>query len=609
MTQTTSKQKIKSPRLAYMGYLFQTFLKRPFGYVIALLFVIYLAIILLIVPASLHLEPLFIWNIGGFNMPIFNLFFIAGAAASIAVAVFRTGRDDGTDLNLSAKPLTKRTTVWIKTIVYLLIMLATSLITLFIVALVMPVFGKYDESTNITGIEPQKYIGLILSVLVGNLINMLFFGGISVFISMIGGQVITIIGTVAIVFVMCIMNFLFPRVIKTSTDILSDKYDTEILGYSCNTLRQYRNSDEDATPLNFAAMQCIVNDLGIEENHYDTKEYWEKAEMESGRKIANYFDFGEQLSNLYSAFGLDNSKLKEASKLVIGTNNSYNYHIDEETHLALPETIENGNYPISIYGMTQALGKEYPIVYMVGADMTLAKTNWYLLSTLWQIEYNSINYASLTEDSVNIPNDPIWKTYKKPWNKLAELRTNYYDEAVILYNKALDVYTDNFAKTAYQTISTADYGPEHILPKPWDELTSPEKFKAISTVHLAWAINAQVTQIEEIGASGETFPFKSTTVKKWFNNLDDQGKDRQEFREEIYQKGIGIEPISDEEEGYLAYSRLVTAKFGYAETLSNMYQYTVTNFYNLANIIAIWSVISCTLFAGAIIVYQRTDFK
>lgn len=608
MTQT-NKQKVKSPRLAYMGYLFQTFLKRPFGYVIALLFVIYLAIILLIVPSALHLQPLFIWNLGGFNMPIFNLFFIAGAAASIAVAVFRTGRDDGTDLNLSAKPLTKRTTVLIKTSVYLLIMLIVLAITLVIGLLVMPVFGQYNESTNITGIEPQKYVGLILSILIGNLINMLFFGGISVFISMIGGQVITIIGTIAIVFVMCIINFLAPQVVKSSSEILSDKYDTEILSYSCNTRQQYFD-DVDTTPLNFAAIQCVINDSGQEESHYDTKEYWDKAELESGRKNANYFDFGKQLSNLYSAFGLDSSKLKEASKLVIGTNNSYNYEIDEQTHVSAPENIDIGNYPISIYGMSNSLGKEYPIIHMVGADMTLSTSNWYLMSTLWQIEYNSINYASLKSDGINIPNDPIWKVYGRPWNRLSDVRTDNLDQIKQWYNLAqtdfVEQDTENFAQSSYKIISENVPG--------WDNLSSPEKFKAVSTIHVAWSIIAQDEQNKSISdycesvGTDDSFPFKSKTIMDWFKELSGDEEQYQKFREAIYTSGIGL--AEGEEEGsYSAYSRLVTSKFNYAETLGNMYQYKVTSFYNLTTIIAIWSIISCVLFAGAIIVYQKTDFK
>ncbi|MCQ2957171.1 MAG: hypothetical protein MJ233_05120 [Mycoplasmoidaceae bacterium] len=206
-------------------------------------------------------------------MPIFNLFFIAASAASIAVAVFRVSRDDGTELSLASKPLTKNTTVLMKTLAYLLIMLIVCVTTLIITALVYPVFGEYNELTNVTGIELSKYRGLILSVLVGNIVNMLLFGGIAVFIAMVGGQVIIMIGTIGLVFILLLMNFLFPQISKSATEVLSDRYDTEILGYSCNTINQYEHAELDQTPLNFAAIQCMTDESGREKYHFDTNEY------------------------------------------------------------------------------------------------------------------------------------------------------------------------------------------------------------------------------------------------------------------------------------------------------------------------------------------------
>ncbi|XQP54888.1 MAG: hypothetical protein ACOQNV_02000 [Mycoplasmoidaceae bacterium] len=609
-----NKQKFRSPKAAYMGYLFQTFLKRPFGYVIAILYIVYLAVILVIVPAALHFEPLFIWNIGGFNMPIFNLFFIAGSAASIAVAVFRTGRDDGSDLNISAKPLTKGATVGLKTAVYLLIMLIICLITIAIIALVKPIFGEYNEVTNITGITSTKYRGLILSVLVGNLVNMLFFGGISVFISMIGGQVVTIIGTVAIVFVMCLMNFLYPQVISSSLDVLSNKYDATMLSYSCNTLSQL--NDSNAHPYNFATIQCFTDDDFVEESHYDTKEYWDLAERESGRKSANYIDFGKQLSSLYSAFGLDESRLKEASKLVIGTNNSYNYSIDALTHVGEPggHVVEDGDFPICFYTTMHKLGKEYPIVNVVGGDMSLSTSNWYLYSTLFGVDFDTINYVSSVKDDMTIT-PAIWDTYVKPWSRMKDLTYKTQDHITFaqgLYNNAIEgwssqeqdadtfvEYTHNIIKNASANPFVADFGKSS-----YDELQPSEKYIVTAKIHLIWTISAFAYQMTAISdASGLHFPFKSETVMYWYDWKDEEATKANRFNEYVFTEGIAID------DNLNTFSRMVTAKMAYAETYSNLYRYTVSSFYKITNIIAIWTVISGCLFATSVIVYKRTDFK
>ncbi|XQP55781.1 MAG: hypothetical protein ACOQNY_00055 [Mycoplasmoidaceae bacterium] len=600
-----TQQKVKTPILAYAGYLFQTFLKRPFGYIVAILYLVYLAVILVIVPSSLHFEPLFIWNIGGFNMPIFNLFFIAASAASIAVAVFRTGRDDGSDLTISAKPLTKGMTVWIKTAVYLIIMAVISSISLIIVAIIWPIFGPYNELTNVTGITWARYQALLLSVFIGNLINMLFFGGISVFISMIGGQVMTIVLTVVIVFVMCLMNFIFPQVTKSALEVLSDKYDTEIISTSCNTLHQYKTGENAGEQLNFATIQCITDEQGEESIHFDTKEYWDKANREAGRKRVNYIDFGKQLSSLYSSFGLEKSRLQEASKLFIGGNNSYDYLIDKDTHIT--EQVDEENYPISYYDVVNEKGMEFTTEYVVGSDMSLTTSNWYLLSTIYQLNFNSIVVGSEDEKSIVI-SDQLRNHYERVWNKMDALLLNDVvteAKAREAYESALEAYTDDFSETSRTAIINS------LGSDVWNAMSSNEKFIAVGQYLLAWSTFAQEAQNQWIGAHCiADFPFNSKQVMSWYKDkllTDEQQQKQHKFNKCIFDLGIHVETIvTDEVESY---AKLVTTKMSYAETLANMYQYTLRSFYKITDIIAIWSVISCCLFAGSIIVYKRTDFK
>lgn len=621
-----NKPTIKSPKLAYVGYLLQTFLKRPFGYVVAILYVIYLATILLIVPAALKLQPLFIWNIGGFNMPMFNLFFIGGMAASIAVAVFRTGRDDGTDLNLSSKPITKGAQVGIKTGVYLLIMLIVCLITVALASLIMPVFGKFNEATNRTGIEVSKYSSLLLSLFVGNIINMLFFGGIAVFISMIGGQVITIIGTIAVVFVMCIMNFIYPQVISSPIDVLSNKYDTEILSYSCNTLNQVDNTEDDQNPRNFATIQCLLDSHNEEVYHYDTNEYWNKAKSESGRQAVNYIDFGRQLSSLYSSFGLDESRLQEASKLVIGTNSSYSYDVNETTHITDEENLLNGNYPIGYYDISYNQDRDVPYMIFLGGDMNLTGNNWYLHSTLNKFDFNSIDVVSSSIDGQDTT-DEIWEHYnKKPWHRLSDLNNIKLPEGIdpiAMYDAALNQFTQWLREDPlhlnHYAFARSTYWEYEPIVSTFD--TPSQQYDFISKLHLIWLLHAREQQIEWIDSFcdeegiDDSFPYKSSTVIRWYEEKANFGKDENiyypnTFNTDLIHWGLPMEPHFDETEGYFtAFSHFVTSRVNYTETFNNMYQYSVKSFYKIADIIAIWTVISCCLFTGSIIAYKRTDFK
>lgn len=605
----TSKQHIKSPRAAYLGYLFQSFLKRPFGYIIALLYVVYLALILLIVPSAMHFQPLFIWTIGGFNMPMFNLFFIAASAASIAVAVFRVSVDDGTELSIASKPLTKNTTVLMKTLAYLLIMLIICVLTLLIAALVYPVFGEYNEVTNITGIEYAKYQSLVLSVFVGNIVNMLLFGGIAVFIAMVGGQVIIMIGTIGMVFLLFLMNSLFPQISKSATQILSDKYDTEILGYSCNTLSQYENPEDGTTPYNFAAIQCMTNESGEEGYHFDTKEYWEKALSESGRLAFNYIDIGKQLSGLYSSFGLDDSRVKEASKLVIGSNNSFNYWIDGKTHVDDPINIDNHNYPISIYGLSASQGKTYPTVLLVGGDMTIDTSNWYLLSTLFKLDFHTTCYVSTSYDSPMVT-DEIREMFGRPWFKMSDLVFTTQDEkdkSEEIMNRAFEIFAANdhnkFPDWARQAIVEKTPG--------FEDLSYAEQFKVVAQHQLYWSILGQEIQnqmiLDSTEATDAKFPFTSQIVLDWITHLSPEDGIWNDFITRIYSHGIRITPHVEGKTD--TFCRLVRSSMEYAETYANLYQYQVSNFYSINLITTIWSIIAGVLFTGAIIVYKRTDIK
>jgi len=617
-----NNNKFTSPRLAYAGFLFQTFFRRPFGYIIACLYVVYLAVILLIVPKILKAGPLFIWTVGGFNMPVFNLFFIAASAAALAVSIFRTGREDGTELCLSSKPLTKGSMIAMKVVVYLIIMAVFAALGNIITGLTQPLFGWYNDITNIRGITPAQFTGLNLSVLVGNLINMLLFGAIAVLITTVGGQVITMVGTIGLVFVMCLMNFIYPQVVTSSLEVLKNKYDAEILTYSANTLDQYINSDKSG-PKQFATIACSTDAEGIEKNHFDTNEYWLKAERESGGMATNYIDIARQLSSLYNAFGLDESKLKEASKLSIGMNRGFRYHIDPESHISTKENQNASKYPIAFYSMTTSQGFEYPLVLTLSGDMTIDKQNWYALSLLNQYDFAACSILTNGSNSILMSSDEIREEYQRTYFKINELSIDKSVKKVTdnLYDMMLAEIASHPQWTSEEMSSAAlviiaSYGEEPLFEGNYADLTADQKHAVISKVHMAWAVRAQQEQISAIETYVgllDSFPFKSLSVKKWYkdNVVPDTGayKTQQKFGEFIYNGTIKLRLQDFPDKGVQAHDKLVVSKINYAETYSNMYEYHVSNFYSIKTIVIVWSLVSVIFFAGSIIVYKKIDLK
>lgn len=616
-TQQLNQKRIKSPIAAYIGYLFETFFKRPFGYIVAILYMVYLAVIFLIVPKALHFEPLTIWNIGGFNMPIINLFFIAAAAASIAVAIFRTSREDGMDLNLSAKPFTKGITVGVKTGVYLLIMLIMSAFSVIIVSLIKPTFGVYDILTNPTGIVISKYKGLMLSLFIGNLVNMLLFGGIAVFICMVGGQVATIIATIGVVIVMCIMSIIFPQVVKDADQILSDKYGVNMLSYSCPTLRQYNHPEEDSTAKKFATIPCLPG------SQFDTYEYWEKANKESGRRNLNYIDFARQLSNVFNGFGMANERTDEASKMMMGLNSSYNYLVNKSSHVGSQDNIDAENYPVCFFHLAESEGLFIPEVKIIGGDMNLKSANWYIWTTLSQYDFNSCVVLSTNQGSQPVVSPEVAKDYDgtKSFriNDLIIEDPQEKDYAIEAYNILHELRNGGFETEPgwypYQAIKQT-WDQHHNVD--YDHLSPKDKFTLVAKTAIYWivyALEQQKKSIEKF-SPGATFPYTSEIVESWLKQLPWYDPS-QEFDQvcgcmidDLLNHNAIVDHInSPTEQKYNTYAVIPYDSLEYVETFTNLYTYHVESFFSIHKIIAGWSIVAGVLFAGAIVVYKKTDFK
>jgi len=604
-----------SIKRAYFNYLFTSFWKRPVGYVIAIIYILYLACILIIVPKAMGNHPLFIWNLSTFNIPIFSLFFIGASCAALAVTVFRISKEDGTELSLSAKPLTKGSMVGIKVIVYLIIMLAVCVITIILAALIKPIFGTYS-STNSTGISDKEYRGIILSMFVGNLIVILFFSGVSILISLVGGQVITMITSIGIAFVMVMLNFIFAKVVKAPGDIISDRYSTSIRSISTFTRKQIESGENNLTPELFAGIQCYVNEEGEELNHYDTYEYWLKAESASSANALSYIDLGNQLSSLYTSFGLEDNKVDDVKKMPIGDNATFKYKVDQNSHITKQENIDNGEYPICIFAWTEYQGKYYPIINTLGPALGGSLSEWYLFSSGFGMDFNAVTKVSTGTSWYNYPG---YKTAKAVDNDLA-----LTIDKVLLTNpdqiqEAETLCDDYIAVSSYGTFDPNYFNnnlhtsTSGIWEGEFANLDYHAKYLATSKLMVQFMIYGQEKQFAALKTyldttyptePPHTFPFSTAQVVDAYRN--DNSFHRLTLRMHIlanYSMLVGKVNNTN------LYCMLNTAQLPYCESYNNLYKYTVSSLYSTPALIAVWSIISITLFAVAIVVYKKTDFK
>lgn len=621
-----NNKNIHSSSKAYFCYLFQIFFRRPFGYIIPIIYFLYLAVILVIVPHAINRNPLFIWTLAGIDMPAFNLFFIAGFSAVLAITIFRITREDGTELIISSKPITKSQCLFLKTLVYLIIMLFVCLLCFIITSLLLPVFGEYNEHTNITGITIQKYIAINLSVLVGNLLNMFLFGGLAILFSLIGGQIITMIGCIGIILFLSLVNFLSPRIFTTPIDVLTDNYGISIKSYSCNTLNQYESNFADKQ-INFASIECTTSNNGKEEQHYDTAKYWLLAQSSSNASKIHYFNIAKQLSSSFSSFGMNETQINEVAKLSIGTNNSYKYSILPSSNVSNKNNVNKRNYPITFYYQQtiRAQGMIYPKVIILGGFTGLAMDNWYIISYLNNFAFDAVSV--LTKDNFWwTSSDKIMKNYSVNYFRMKDLIIEKEKWSLVedFYNQVLNNWFSNnpkhdFSNTCLTVLSNSD-NCKQATGVEYNELSPYEQYKYISQFHLAWAILAQQKQIKYISDflktcddmtdDEKTYPFTTKAINKWHAHLkslpaDSKMNDENDLGINLFTNGIKVSNNNQ----IIAYDHLVYSSMDYAETYSNLYQYIVTDYYDISTIVSVWSAIAFIFFLTSVIIYRRIDFR
>lgn len=594
--------------MTYSKYVVLSCLKRPYTYIPVAVYLLYLAIVLLIIPAAMNFSPLYLWTNSSFNFPVFNLILVAIITSCLTVAVFKRDREDGSDLLLSVKPVKKWTTILIKMCIYLIGILIFTGLSVALVSLTKT-FGEYGPD-NLRGIDSQQYVSLLLSILVGNIINMLIFGSIATIIAALGPSLAVLLGTIGLGFVLSVLNFIFPRISSTPSTTLETSHNLKISTYSANTVSQYIEDDNEAIPKSFATIDCYSSQ-GV----FDTYEYWNVAKQETKSQLLNYVDLGKQLSMLYQTFGMNDEQIKSAKKLNIGASVSYDYQILKDTSIKNKDNVENNEYPIGGYLINEIEGVRTMSVALLGnyLSKTLSE-NWSLISTIAGLDFYSVGIASTKTDEYFPVPEMKTKLEDKTSFRLSELKLSSHEKnaAKNLYDKMIvQLSNDDYSQVANQIIS-ADDSNAFFQTGTWDSLPTSKKYRIIAMIQVYWAYYAQQRQIESIQNYKESynFPFSSEQISDWFDK-NTKTPDQPFYYEQrlincIFSQGIKVEQISQNNN---IYSLLNLSVLRNCDTFNNLYQYDVLPFFDTNIITIICSVIGVVLFAASSVIYYKSDIK
>lgn len=592
--------------IPYLQYVFLSTIKRPYSYISGIIYLLFLATVLLFVPLAINEPVLTTWSSALFNTPVFNIVLIALTCSCLAIAVFKKNRQDGTDLNVSAKPISRLATTLAKLIVYLVFMFVITGLAIGVASLTI-CFGEYSIQ-NPNGISLPQYRSLLLGIFLGSLVNILIFGGISILIANKGPTVATIVGTTLLAFIMAAANLLFTRLTPSTQQTVENQYGLEMKSYSLYTANDYFEGNDLDAAKSYATIINPENQM-----KFDTYEYWTKAQDKNGFKYISYIDLGKQLSLPFEVFEISQSQLDAASRNWIGMTNAYKYTIHKDTSLLLEENIESKNYPIGCYQISQQEGRLVPTITFIGHYLSNKwSENWYGLSHALGLDFYSINFASVKDDQF-LPSPYLLNEFnKKICYRLSELKLDdsQVDVSKKLYEKAISEFssTHNFNSSVMNTI-ISDESEAFFKKGQWDKLSIIKKYEIVSKLQLNWYYLSQQTQINEIQEYNSTykFPFSSEQVNDWFEhealNPGQAFYNNQLFIDKLINVGINIEKIGAGTD----VNCLLSTETLNCESFKNMYRYTASQHLSVPIVVSVYSIFGLILYLGACIAYHKQD--
>lgn len=584
---------------SYFLYLVNNYLHRPAGYICIIVYIAYLSLILLFVPLIIHTSPLFIWTNQNFNMGIFNIILIAIICSVQAVIIFREGIDDGSELIIAAKPIRRSRYLFIKFGLFIIIVIFTTILSMVLSCFIL-CWGQ-QTIFNPTGVTNDQFYSLFLSLLIGNVICMAIFGSIAILLSMISGKIMIMVGTISISIVLALFNFLIPTIAKSPVKTLSDDYGLNIYTRFYSTGNQLTNSSDEV--LKNGAYITVVND--------NTAEYWKKVTKNSGLNVANYFDFGGQLSTLFNLFELQQNTLEVAEEGTIGQFSNFSYSMNEDDKVYNQKNINSNSIPSFSFHLQERDGLTKVLVDLkaISSSIYSHDKNFYGVKedAIFYANYEKIKMPQSFANKLGISNSFTLNDVKltddqKKWcanyentnTTLFNVLCNDYENlnSKNLLLKIFDVQ-NNFSKRYYDNKEFND------LP-PADKLLIIAKIKNYlldaNSLYLTEEIKINPTMTEneiiDLFAKNKQFKNNENFIMEYVNSQ----KYSNDWSIEIdgFDSNISVDMYS---------MMLMWNEF------NNFYEYQIKKYLNDSTIVMAWGVVAIIIYSIGIAVYSKSDIK
>lgn len=260
---------------SFLFFTFRLVLKKISIYITITTYLFLILSYTFIVPFLSHNSAikLFIYPIA----PSFLFLSMVVVSCFIAIEIFRTPIEDGTELLVLSKPIDRREICIAKFLVFIFYILIISFLS-FIVASTSHLYPNsyYEDNMNI-----------MIGIFIASLTTGIVFGSLSILISIFSKKIITMLSIVGGVMILNIMSMLGVVIFETPAQKISNN-STSILSANIYNLNKRKNEIIDGMVLGQNTQNNSIKD--VYENSLKNNIYYKLI----------YTDFSTQFSSLYT---------------------------------------------------------------------------------------------------------------------------------------------------------------------------------------------------------------------------------------------------------------------------------------------------------------------
>ncbi len=467
--------------IRYYKFCFNVLFRSIFVYITWALYFLVLIFLFYLLPIMLDTKLSYITSYTYFF--IILVMIAMTNVSSLIYAIFRKSIDDGSELIVISKPITRTSIIWAKIILYLMITSIVAGITALISYLTR--FTNYSNVTVSTELAKNTFIATIVIYLL--------FGGIASILSIFMKQVGSLICLLSIFILLMIYSVISNQIFMSVPKSL--KYKQGLYLSPISLVQTDKENDLSKTNYHWGANASINSNnnfmtlefynkqnFGVSPNNYLQHSYNKSVES-NNFYVYLWTNIVYQLTSIYtwpSDYYLESSYYSLSS--VLRSSNSYNIRLDFEPNTLLNK--DNNFIRINYANQWYYLSNNYLSYAIDAKNNSIYLSNSYIDSMSGPIKQST----NLILPAIDFVNNAISK-YQIDWTNSNQFIENYFNSNVLklieqLKTKAINFWFSVFISNNLQEfIDSANQTPNYqnlnaIMQKSFYQL---DLFQKLST--------------------------------------------------------------------------------------------------------------------------------